>query len=217
MILKKLLETVYPRKCILCRRILGKEETDLCGTCRTDTPDYRYGDMHVRYCADTTAVWYYMGDVRASILRYKFSNLRSYAGAYGRLVAMRVLRDLPRADVVTWVPVSAKRRRERGYDQVELLAQAVGSELELPVVCHLNKFRDNQPNSSLQTPEERSANVLGVYRPVREEELTEKRVLLLDDVVTTGATASECARVLRTAGAKEIYFAAIAAAGKSKK
>ena len=211
--IRRLLEWLFPRKCILCRSILGKEETDLCRACRTDQPEYPFGRKKVPHISALTALWRYDGDVRKSIHRYKFGGARHYADAYGRLLAMRISRDLPTADVITWVPVSRKRRRARGYDQVELLAKAVGPELGIPAEPLLNKFRDNQANSCLKTPEERRANVLGVYKVIEPERLHGKRVLLLDDIVTTGATASECARVLLTAGAEEVIFAAVAAAG----
>lgn len=214
--IQRLLEWLFPRKCVLCRSFLGKEETDLCRTCRVDQPEYRYGTKKVPHIADLTAVWRYDGQVRKSLHRYKFGNARHYAGPYGRLLAMRISRDLPRADVVTWVPVSRKRLRQRGYDQVELLAKASAPELGLPAEQLLEKFRDNRANSGLKDPAERRANVLGVYRAVEPGSIRGKRVLLLDDIVTTGATASECARVLLTAGAEEVYFAAVAAATSSK-
>lgn len=209
-------ELLFPRKCILCRRFLGKDETDLCHRCRVDSPEYRYGRKKVPRTADLTAVWFYEGEVRDSILRYKFGNARHYASPYGRLLAMRIRQDLPEPDVITWVPISPKRLRERGFDQVELLAKAVSAELEIEAVPMLDKFRENKANSSLTSPEERRANVLGVYRPVSPKQICGKRVLLLDDIVTTGATASECARVLLTAGAEEVLFAAIAAAGNTQ-
>ena len=211
--IRRLLEWIFPRKCILCRSFLGKDETDLCGKCRTDQPEYRYGKKKVPYTADLTAVWMYQGDVRRSLHRYKFGGARHYADPYGRLLAMRILQDLPDCDMVTWVPISGKRLRSRGYDQVELLAKAVAPELGIPVVKLLEKFRDNRANSDLKTPAERRANVLGVYKAIDPKRLHGKRVLLLDDIVTSGATASECARVLLTAGAEEVYFAAVAAAG----
>jgi ComF family protein len=211
--IRRLLEWLFPRKCILCRSILGKEETDLCRACRMDQPEYPFGRKKIPHISALTALWRYDGDVRKSIHRYKFGGARHYADAYGRLLAMRISRDLPTADVITWVPVSRKRRRARGYDQVELLAKAVGPELGIPVEPLLEKFRDNRANSGLKTPAERRANVLGVYKVIEPERLHGKRVLLLDDIVTTGATASECARVLLTAGAEEVIFAAVAAAG----
>ena len=211
----RLTELLFPRKCILCRSFLGKEETDLCRRCRVDSPEYPFGKKKVPRIGELTAVWMYEGDVRRSMHRYKFGTARHYAAAYGRLMAMRIQQDLPDFDVITWVPVSAKRLRRRGFDQVELLAKAVSAELNVPAEKLLNKFRDNQANSGLKTPAERRANVLGVYKAVGQEHLRGKRVLLLDDVVTTGATASECARVLLTAGAEEVYFAAVAAAGST--
>ena len=214
--IRHLMEWLYPRKCVLCQSLLSKSETDLCTKCRLDQPEYPYGRKKMPHVADLTAVWRYTGDVRSSLHRYKFGNARHYAPAYGRLLAMRILRDLPRADIITWVPVSRKRLRERGYDQVQLLAEAVSPELEIPAEPLLNKIRDNQPNSGLRTPEERRANVLGAYKAVGQERFRGKRVLLLDDIITTGATASECARVLLTAGAEEVIFAAIAAATSNK-
>ena len=77
-----------------------------------DQPEYHYGRKKVPHIADLTAVWMYEGNVRRSIQRYKFNGARHYAEAYGRLLAMRIQRDLPEADMITWVPISAKRRRK---------------------------------------------------------------------------------------------------------
>ena len=213
--IQRIMEWLFPRKCILCREILAKDETDLCRECRVDMPEYRYGKKKVQHVSDLTAVWMYEGTVRKSLHRYKFGKARHYAVPYGRLLAMRIQRDLPEFDVITWVPVSAKRLSQRGYDQVELLAKAVSPELGIPFDKLLDKFRDNRANSSLKTPAERRANVLGVYRAIDPERIRGKRVLLLDDILTTGATASECARILLTAGAEEVLFAAVAAGGNS--
>lgn len=209
----RLTEWLYPRKCILCRSFLGKEETDLCRKCRVDTPDYRFGSRKILHISELTVLWRYEGEVRGSLHRYKFNGARHYAQPYGRLLAMRISRELPPFDIITWVPISARRLRRRGYDQVELLAEAVSSELGIPAEALLKKIRDNPPNSGLKTPAERRANVLGAYTAVDGQKLRGKRVLLLDDIVTSGATASECARILLTAGAEEILFAAVAAAG----
>ena len=153
--IRHLMEWLFPRKCILCRSLLSKSETDLCTKCRLDQPEYPYGRKKTPFIADLTAVWRYTGDVRKSLHRYKFGKARHYAAVYGRLLAMRILRDLPQADIITWVPVSRKRLRQRGYDQVRLLAEAVSPELGIPAEPLLDKFRDNQPNSGLKTPEER--------------------------------------------------------------
>ena len=127
-----LMELLFPPKCILCRKLLKSGEMDLCGACRTDAPEYPGKKINIRFLDSFAAVWYYEGNVRGSILRYKFYNARSYALSYGRILGMKLLREYPDGfDVLTWVPVSRLRKMRRGYDQVELLARAVGRELEL--------------------------------------------------------------------------------------
>ena len=210
-----LLNLLFPRKCILCRKLLEKGETDLCRKCRVEAPEYPVRKENLQFLDSFTAVWYYEEDVRSSLLRYKFNGLQTYADSYGRLLAMKLLQAHPEGfDCLTWVPISPMRRFKRGYDQVELLAKAVGRELGMTPVPLLRKVRHNRPQSSLRDAARRRANVLGAYRERNQEQITGKRILLLDDVLTTGATAGECARVLLTAGAKEVHCAAVAAARK---
>lgn len=213
----KLLDTIsallFPPKCLLCRKVLDDEELDLCHTCRVEAPECPISRKKLPFVDSWAAVWYYEDWVRRSILRYKFYGARSNAHGYGRHLAMKLQREHPEGfDLMTWVPISSFRRLRRGYDQVELLADAVGKEMELESVCLLKKTRNNRPQSGITGYAQRRANVLGVYRITEPELVQGKRVLLLDDVITTGATASECARVLLTAGAKEVHCGAVAAA-----
>ena len=120
-------------------------------------------------------------------------------------------------DVLTWVTTGYRRRRKRGYDQAKLIAVAVAGELGVKAVRTLKKIRHTPPQSSFSTVAQRRANVLGAYKVIRPEWVRGKRVLVIDDIITTGATASECARVLLTAGAKEVKFAAVAAASDNSK
>jgi len=206
---------LFPPKCILCGKLLKSNEQDLCRECRVDSPEYPDRKENLQFLDSFTAVWYYEGNVRRSLLRYKFYNYRSFAAGYGRLLAMKLLQAHPDGfDTLTWIPVSRLRKFHRGYDQVELLAKAVGRELGLEPVLLLKKVRHNRPQSGLNDASKRRANVLGVYQEVDRERIYGKRILLLDDILTTGATAGEAARVLLTAGAKEIHCAAIAAARK---
>lgn len=206
---------LFPPKCVLCRKVLETQETDLCRHCRADSPDYSHRKRNLQFLDSFTAVWYYENNVRRSLLRYKFYGARGYAAAYGRLLAMRLRREYPEGfDVLTWIPISRLRKFRRGYDQVELLTRAVGWELEMEPVSVLKKVRNNRQQSKIQDAAQRRANVLGVYRATNPEAIKGKRVLLLDDIFTTGATASEAARVLLTAGAKEVHCAAVAASRK---
>lgn len=213
--IKRILNWLFPEKCVLCRRILRRDELDLCRKCRTDSPEFDKRRKRIKYVDEMTAVWYYEGNVRQSLLRYKFRGVIAYAGAYGRLLAMRIIRDLPDGiDVVTWVPIGPKRLRKRGYDQGKELAKQVALELELPMERLLRKPRDNKAQSGIATAEARRANVLGVYELAGS--CKDKSILLLDDILTTGSTVSECARVMKTAGAKNVYCAAVAA-GRNEK
>lgn len=206
---------LFPDKCILCGCVLESEETDLCRACRVDAPECPASKIKYPYIDQWTALWYYEGNVRHSLLRYKFHNRRSYAAGYGRLLAMKLMNeDGLDFDVLTWIPISAKRLRKRGYDQVELLAQKMGQELEIIPVSTLKKIRHNRKQSHITGLAQRRANVLGAYAVTDPALIAGKRVLLLDDILTTGATAGECARVLLTAGATEVQFAAIAAANQ---
>ena len=125
-----LLQLLFPPKCLLCRKVLRDEELDLCEACRLNAPECTNFRKKFPFIDSWTAVWYYEDSVRRSLLRYKFQHARSYAQGYGRLLAMRLLEaNADGFDLLTWVPVSARRKRSRGYDQVELLANAVGQEL----------------------------------------------------------------------------------------
>ena len=210
-----LMELLFPPKCVMCGTLLKAGETDLCRTCRTEAPEYPNRKIKLQFLDSFAAVWYYEGNVRRSLLRFKFQNARSYASCYGRMLAMKLLREYPEGfDVLTWVPVSRLRRLRRGYDQVELLAKAVGAELGMTPVPMLKKIRNNRPQSRLDSASARRANVLGAYKLLDGAQAKGKRVLLLDDILTTGATAGECARMLLSAGAKEVHCAAVAAARK---
>ncbi len=217
-ILDWILDLIYPPKCVLCERILEKDQLDLCHECRVNGPEHPMPKTKRPFLESWTALWYYEDKVRDSVLRYKFQGARHYCITYGRLLAMKIQRDMEdRYDVLTWVPVSKRRKRRRGYDQVELLAEEVGKEINLPPIRLLNKIRNNKPQSQIDNEAKRRANVLGAYEVTNRDQFMGKRVLILDDVITTGSTVGECARMLLTAGAKEVHCAALAAAHHQNK
>ncbi len=211
---RTLAQLLYPPKCVLCGKVLEKQETDLCRTCRVEGPECVKFSGKFRFLDSVAAVWYYEEPVRGSIHRFKFGNTRSYAGCYGRMLAMRLTEQNPDGfDLLTWVPISFPRRWKRGYDQSALIAKAVGRELGIQPVRLLKKIRNNPPQSGFSGEARRRANVLGAYREMNRELLKGKKILLIDDVITTGASAGECARVLLTAGAREVHCGAVALAG----
>lgn len=212
-----LLALLFPPRCILCKSLLAKEETDLCAHCRKNVPEAKKSNFRFSFVAGWTAVWYYKDNVKNSLQRFKFHRRSNYAPAYGRILAMKLEKERPFSyDLLTYVPISPLRRLKRGYDQVELIANTVGAELGVTPCKTLRKIRNTPPQSSIADPARRRANVLGAYRAIDPQALEGKRILLLDDIITTGATASECARVLLSAGAKEVFCAAVAVSTHKK-
>ena len=206
-----LLDLLYPPRCVLCHGFLPDSREPVCNGCASGfmgrEPRCRQGKHYSRCLAPFS----YTEPVRGSIHRYKFGDCRFYAGFYADSMAA-VLCQEPHfaADLVTWVPVSKKRRRRRGYDQAELLAKALAKRLEVPAVSCLVKLRDNPAQSGIRDRDERKKNVSGVYAPNPAADIAGKSILLVDDVITTGATVEECSKVLRKSGASGVFCAAAA-------
>ena len=112
------------------------------------------------------------------------------------------------------MPLHPEKKRRRGYDQAELLARRVGEVSGIAVVPALEKIRATGTQSHLNDGAERRANVEGAYRALPELDLTGKRVVLVDDVFTTGSTMGQCAACLRGAGAERVVGLTFAQAGR---
>lgn len=210
-IISWLLDLLYPPRCTFCQKLLQKDETNICNRCRRELPIIERPIKRGRFFSECYAVASYADKVAESLKRYKFYGMQQYAGTYGELLAMCLLRENAVFDIITWVPISKKRRRKRGFDQSFLLAEAVAKELNAPCIASLRKVRDNRAQSSLRGVEVRQANVINSYSAVNAELFANRRVLLIDDIITTGATLSECSRVLLTAGAASVVCATLAA------
>jgi predicted amidophosphoribosyltransferase len=139
------------------------------------------------------------GPARAAVLKLKFGGWRDVAGAFA--VAMEAL-DLPAADVVTWVPLAGRREAERGYDQAQALARALARRLGRPCVPLLRRTLATPPQAK-RSANERRAALAGAFRSVR---ASPQSVLLVDDVLTTGATAAACADALHGAGTDSVVL-----------
>lgn len=147
--------------------------------------------------ARARAAFLFDGPARRAVHRLKFSGWRSVAQALGE--AMAEVADL-RADVVTWVPLSRRRRSARGFDQARALARVVAPALGLPIAPLLRRTGEAPPQAR-RGGEERRRVMRGMFA-ARGRAIG--RVLLVDDVLTTGATANACAEVLLGAGADEV-------------
>lgn len=213
--IQTILNLIYPPKCPFCGHVLERGEADLCFRCQRSLPWTEGQNAAVDFCDVSLSPLKYRDGVRHAVHRYKFNYGRIHSKFLGTLMA-QCLHDRwsEQVDAVVWVPLSKKHRRKRGYDQAELLARRVGELSGIPVLSALEKTRETATQSLLEKPSERRANVLGAYRVREGAELKGKRVVLVDDVVTSGATLAECAACLRMAGAKQVIALTLACAKK---
>ena len=124
------LELLFPAKCVLCRERLEPEESGFCTTCLRGTPRFTDESRKIRNIDHCMALWYYEGQVRASLLRYKFYGREHYGAAFGRLLGEKVKTTYGgQFDLVTYVPVSLRRNLKRGYDQVQILSKYLCKEV----------------------------------------------------------------------------------------
>lgn len=205
-----LLEVLFPPRCAGC----GRGPWPFCGRCRAGlsplSPPWcrRCGlplGTEVERCprcppppiVRARAAFAYEGPARAAVHRLKFSGHRRVGEALAP--AMAAVAE-PTPDVIAWVPLSRRRRAARGYDQAEVLARSVGRALGVPVVGLLVRVEETAPQARRPVVERRGA-MRGAFRAVRDPPAS---VLLVDDVLTTGATAAACAHALVEAGAREV-------------
>ena len=187
-----------PPGCIRCGRPLDR-----------DVP--RCVDCPPGPLAWARAAFVYEGPVRRALIRLKFAGLRSLADAFGPAMAAALEawdrettvqdgRDGGPHPPLTWVPLGRDRRRRRGFDQARMLADAVGRHSGRSVMSLLERTRETLPQARRAGAERRQA-LADAFRGVRRPP---SRVVLIDDVLTSGATAAACASALVDAGAEEV-------------
>jgi ComF family protein len=210
------LAQIVPMDGLLCR-VCGEKlfssfvnagDGPLCGMCRRAEPHFRRA---VAYGA-------YEGALRELIHLFKYNGIRPAGKLLGRLLSkVTAEMALPDSLIVIPVPLWSGKRQTRGFNQAEAIARsflsfnsARGIQLDTGILA---RTRDTTSQTGL-TRHQRRANVRGAFTVLRPERIKGRSVLIVDDVMTTGTTAGECARVLRRAGAKEVFVATVARATK---
>jgi len=182
---------LLPKRCVFCLKVSAE---GLCGDCQ--------GSLPRRTATPPIAPLYYKGAVRSALHRYKFNGASGYAKVFAKLMAQAITDSGVPADVITWIPCSFFRRWSRGYDQSEKLARAVSKYLNIPAQKLLTKKRHAKSQTKMADASARLENVRGAF--AASSEVFGKRVLLIDDIYTTGATMEECRQVLLNAGAIDV-------------
>lgn len=166
-----------------------------------------------RSFGEARAYGLFEGPLRDLLTRFKYSGQQSLGEPLGNLLANAAseLLSVQDYDVIVPVPLHRDRLAERGFNQAYLLARPLAAKRRLPVVAAVERILSSAAQVGLQG-EQRRANVRDAFglHPRRKAEVARRRVLLVDDVLTTGATADECARVLRSAGAAAVDVITVA-------
>lgn len=221
------LRLLYPNTCPLCGRVTGRE---VCPDCAREVRPLReplckkcgkpIGSDQEEFCRDCSRTRHYFDEGRAlwlhrkqaawSIYQFKFHNRRIYAGFYASEMA-RIYEGYIRKRGITLIvpiPLGRKKRRSRGFNQAEILAEKLSGKLQIPLDAdHLVRWRDTRPQKSLD-PAARRENVRGIFQWTGRS-LAGQKVLLIDDIYTTGSTLNSASRTLKKAGAEKVYFLTI--------
>lgn len=209
-----LLDMIFPPRCVFCNEIL-LPGAKVCKKCAKEIIQINHVKCIVLPASgkaiSCVSPFAYENKIRQSILQFKFHGHRNFAGIYAEKMAELVQKQFPEIsfDFITSVPISSERRKIRGYNQSELLARSVSQCLSVPYDDCLVKIKNNREQHKL-SEKERFKNVLGVYQVENAEKISGKSVLLVDDIVTTGATLSACAAMLYQNGAKFVACATVA-------
>lgn len=211
------LDLLYPPRCALC----DEPGTFLCDACLASLPraagdrcDVCWLPVRSGFCpgcnehppafSSLRSVWRYEGEARKLVHAFKFGGQTSLCRPLAAQLARAYQEHLLEADVLMPVPLTGGRRRTRGYNQAGLLAREVSRVTAVPHSEALRRRGGATPQANSASAEERRRNVVGVFEVSRPAAVEGRRVLLIDDVATTGATLNACATTLLDVGASDV-------------
>ena len=157
-------------------------------------------------------IFKYENIIRKLILNYKFNN-KSYLY---KTIANYIIKNekfcenIKSYDIIITVPISKKRNKERGYNQSYLIAKELGKKLEINVINDCLIKTKNIIEQSKLNKDDRIKNIQGVYSLINQEKINNKKVLLIDDIFTTGSTVNECCKTLHKTNIKKLSVLTIA-------
>ncbi len=222
----KLINAIFPNniKCLICSKELSENTLySLCEQCLNELP-FNTGKTCLRcdepltsasnYCLKcksivpyfkhNKSVFLYEGKIKSFVRGLKYDNKRYYATTLSNFLAGEYVKLNKDFDVVIPVPLHTNRLKERGFNQSELLCKSLKDKLKLNVDTKiLGKVVYTESQTHL-TRQDREKNLHDSFKVIDKSKIKGKRVLLVDDVFTTGSTINECARTLKDAGAKEV-------------
>ena len=210
-----LIDLIYPPVCGICNKICKKH---LCKECKIDLKKYEINEIEnvkgdkSKYYDYQVKTFKYKGKVRSKIIDYKFNEKSYMYSTFQKMITKneKIYSFLKKYDIILYVPMFKRQEHKRGYNQTYLIAKEIGKTLGIPIEkSNLIKIKDTKKQSTL-TKEERKTNVKDAFVIKKPERIVNKKVILFDDIFTTGNTANECSKVIKMAGAREIAILTIA-------
>lgn len=197
----------YPNACGICGNI---SKYNICPKCKARLNKIKQCKKHIyltRSFTDEMYIFKYKDLIRESFLKYKFGEQNYKYKAFANFIIKdkKICGFLKKYDIIIPVPISKKRKTQRGYNQSELIIKECARLDKNITVCKdvLYKIKDTKPQSTLDK-EQRKINIQGAYKVQNSNIINNKKVLLFDDIYTTGSTLEECAKVLKKSGAYEV-------------
>lgn len=212
-----LLDLLYPARCEICGRFVSYDE-NICRDCQNSLKTYtgfcqKCGFTKCR-CKEKTlsydgafSLWVYEGAARRAVLNLKERDCSGICDMFASAVRERFKED--KFDAVCFVPMTKERKKVYGFNQAEIIADAVGKKLSVPIIKDALIKTKNYSHHELSRKERETA-VANAFCVKNTKSLKGKNILLCDDIMTTGSTMNECAGVLKTAGAKSVTVISIA-------
>lgn len=214
--LEKILEYIYPPTCGVCGKICKEY---ICNKCRIKLRKYEIKNNHVikignkeKHFDELLCIFKYEDIIRDIIIKYKFQNKPYLYKTFSKIILKneKTCGFLEKYDIIIPVPISKKRKHERGYNQTQLIAKEIAKILNIKLGNNiLIKERDTKAQSEL-SKKERAINIKDVFKITDYKTIKNMKILIFDDIYTTGSTANECARVLKEAGAQKVGVLTIA-------
>ncbi len=175
-----------------------KNEAKICDFCQNNHRDFKRAFTPLNYD----------GIVRKSLISYKSDNKRYLAKGFAVIIFNYLKEQLYDFDIITFVPILKEKKKERSFNQSERLAKELGKLMKLPVEEFLIKVKETKQQKNLNF-EERRKNLKDAFRLINFEKIKDKNILLVDDIITTCATVSECSKLLNKY-AQNVYTTALA-------
>ena len=211
-IIEFIVNLFFPNICGICGKICDKA---LCRKCEINLEKFKNVEIEIiqgKNFKELISLFNYQGEVRSNILNYKFKEKSYMAKTFTKFLIndKKLFEKIKTYDTIVPVPISKERMKERGYNQSLIIAKELNKYLKLEIAENsLIKIRNVIEQSKLNK-EERQNNIIDAYEIKNEPILENKKILLIDDIYTTGSTVNECSRMLKLANPKEIGVLALA-------